>query len=367
LKSTSECIDDEWRPNPAPTATIQSTNGEKWDHINDTADSIPLGLSNPEDKDDKCVDCQWETQPDNYIEEDDTEWEWSSGEGYCSPTTGSTTNWYATSTAQPTWVKAKLIDSSSNPDPDADDDDEWTDTYTDLHGFKVGVRAKFNGVWEGNSGTIWEGGSYSYSTATSGEINAYSRGVSSPGEDEDSTYFYVSFEYKTQPSDAEPAGDVKADLEFGLDADWAGYVSDCDLVDQGASVSIGFDPGAFGIGGSFGYTWDLDDGEEGIGSGDWAYMTNEGLGAQRTPSGDPLFVYESGDYPDIPIQLHWFDHSEDLRRSATKEWEKGDQVKGQYDISCATYATDHCSQDVGRSDCFLTNPIIKIEDIGYSP
>ena len=364
LKSTSECDNDEWRPSPAPTGTISCTNGQKWDHINDAGDSIPLALNNAEDKDDKCVNCQWETQTDNYIETDDTLWDCSGGEGYCFPTTGSTTEWYATSTAQPTWVRAKLVDSSTDPDPDADDDDEWTEKYTDLHGFKVGVRANFNGAWEDN-GTAWEGDSYSYSGTTAVHHIANSKGASAPGEDEESDYFYVCFEYKTDPSDAEPAGDVHADLEIGFHAYWSGYHKDCDILDEeGDSVGIFFGLAGYGVGGGLSYSWTLEDGQESICAGDWAYTTDTGLGGNHVPSGEPMFCFQSGDCAD-DLETD-YEISMDLSRSATKEWEKGSNVRGQFDISTATYAI-HCDGDYAQAHFSMTSPVVKIDNVEYSP
>jgi hypothetical protein len=76
-------------------------------------------------------------------------------------------------------------------------------------------------------------------------------------------------------------------------------------------------------------------------------------GNPLNPSGEPLYAYQSGDYSESELPKHFPDSgyfNNSLTRSATKEREKGDQIKGQYNISCAVYAI-HCITDAA---CDLT-------------
>lgn len=144
-------------------------------------------------------------------------------------------------------------------------------------------------------------------------------------------------------------------------------MKDCDLWDEeGDRVSIGCSARLnekWSV--SFSYAWNLTDAQEAMCAGDWAYSTDSGLGSVRSPSGDPLFAYQSGDGPD-DLEAEW-ELSQDLNRSALKTWGKAGVVRGQFDVSTVGYATAHCSGDYVNAHMSMSSPSVVISNVEYVP
>jgi len=60
--------------------------------------------------------------------------------------------------------------------------------------------------------------------------------------------------------------------------------------------------------------------------------------------------------------------SEDLINNVPdKRWRKGQQVRGQYDVSAVSYSTGHCLVDLASCNCKLEFPMVSIHNIEYEP
>ncbi len=365
-----------YSPGAAITGKIQKKTGThsgNWAHIDDTAEWIEVEVYDCVDKD-NCdgVEIDW-----NYYLIS----KFLPGQkGYFSPEWhASESRWYATGTGVSS-VQAELTDQENLPHSDADDKPNTTITLgqdpvlpeTFCAGFKVGVRADWSGYQSGNSGIVWEDGDDYVWPATPQELDknilAQSKGDTSPGEDEVHDYWYACFQCKTSPAEAVPIGNVQADLTLNLDFDWISDLHDSDVWDEaGDSLSLSFGFSVFGVGGGFTYTWSIVDHQESCTSGDWSYTTNDGLGSNRSGSG--LFKYQSGDYWELDLPATEIDSAQGRRSVPAKTWEKGDQVKGQYDVSAATYVrSDESSMyDWCDNSLHIRYPRLKVENVGYSP
>jgi hypothetical protein len=359
-----------WKKTPSsPTGQISSPSGSRWDHVNDTRDYVELEVTSLEDKDTFHWPDGHETLHTNYIVSSGTYWQSNEDRGYCYPTTGTTTHWYATHTGTGAWVKAWLVDQPYNtnfvthqPDYGANDPDIAL-TYSNLQGFAVGVRPNASGAWSiGNPETVWEGGSGTWSSESNVSHHLeWSNGDSALSV---ADYLYAQFEYKTDPPEATPAGDVTATVGFGLTALWNAAVNDNDAWDgAGDSVSVGGSLGYI-LGFNISYTWTLADPEECIAVGDWAYTTDTGLGTTRIPSGSPLWQIESGSDPEgVPKT---YGGSQTLARSACKTWDKSCPVRGQFDV-CGGINGGPDPSAWGWNYMTLLDGWVSVSGVGYSP
>lgn len=367
--SQTYACDTYWTHLPSlPTAEISSPSGSRWDHINDKRDFVTLEVSHLVDADTFLGPSPYGGTRTNYIVASSTYWTWNTDRGYCSPSQGTSTKWYATDIGTGAWVKAWLVDQPANLNPCTQqldsraDDPDTAVTYTNLQGFKVGVRATAPGAWSMGGSTVWEGESQNWSSGASVQHDkAWHNGDSAKI---DADLLYAQFEYKTDPPEATPAGDVSATVGFGLGLVWDASVNDNDLWDEGGdSVSVSGGIAYFG-GVGMSYSWTLEDAQECIAAGDWAYKTDTGLGINRNPSGTPLWEIQSGDDPDGTAKTYYGNHT--LARSTSTTWDKSCPVRGQFDTSFGLNGGPDPSAE-GSVHMILHDGWLNVSNVSYSP
>jgi len=286
----------------APTGKIELTDGEKWAHIDDTDEWCSVRVYDTEDKD----KCGGEVLTGNYY---DKAHFFGGTKGYCYPEWhASNTKWYATSTGQ-TCLTAHLVDKSDEPDPEADDANTTITLGSDpsnghfCAGFTVKVEFSVNGAFSLSGITVEEG-----ETASPWQHTFWTSwvtvGQGTPGSAQvtDNDYLHIQLDFKTTPSDASPRDNIKAKVDWRPKAYWEWEISDSDWIDEEGDY-VGFSVGLSEVvAATFNWSWELEDAQEGLIAGDWAYCSEDGIGGDRDPdSGSPLWEDESGDYSEASL------------------------------------------------------------------